>query len=154
MENLKYRVTVTLAITTLFLLGFCARSVMSAESYLGEKCWRIDVTSPYVYSTTYKLGLYKKDGGHFVLYGTENWQDLSGVNYTGVVRGNMEVIGNNLYTNLESIGSFEDEFKWIENIAASLSISPLTLSGPFKGYSLEDSYNYEIAGTMTLIPCP
>ncbi len=72
MENLKYRVTVALAITTFFLFGFCARSVMSAESFLGDVCWRIDVTSPYDdYSSIYKLGLYKNDGWHFVLYGTE-----------------------------------------------------------------------------------
>ncbi len=155
MENLKYRVTVALAITTFLLFGFCARSVMSAESFLGDVCWRIDVTSPFESSTTLKLGLYKKDGGHFVLYGTAYWQDpLTDVIYTGVVHGNMEVVGNNFFTNLESKGS-DEEWQWSENISGTLSIDPFTLSGPFKGYASEDSFtNFEISGTMTWIPCP
>ncbi len=158
MKNLKYRVTVTLAITTFFLFGFCARLVMSAESYLGNVCWRADQTlpGPDVFSWTYKLGLYKKDGGHFTLYGTEHYIEPStGLVYTGVVHGNMEVIGNNFYAHLVSIGSAEEELNdidWLYNIGATLSINPFTLSGPFK--SILDDGSFDWGGTMTLIPCP
>ena len=151
MKNLKYRVTVALAITTFLLFGFNVKSAVS-ETYLGEHCWRIDVTSPFVESWTYKLGVFQKDGGHFTLNGTED--------NTAAVHGNAEILGNNVVINLVSNGT-DIEGAWLDNINASLNVN--TLSGSFNGFSQwhdagdpfgASTPNVSMEGTMTKIPCP
>ncbi len=145
MKSLKNRVTVALALTMFFLLGFCGRPVMSAETYFGDLCWRIDITSPSPDSWTYKLGLYLHSGGHFTLVGTEGTE--------AAVHGNMEISGNNLLVNLVGKGTDSDG-QWLDNLSATLSLNPPTLSGSCQNiYSWDGGSSSEV-GTMTLIACP
>ncbi len=87
MKDIRYKI-IGLAIATFLLFGLCVKPANS-ETSLGDICWRVDVTSPWVDSWTYRLGVSLMDGGggHYTVNGTEG-------DY-GVVHGNIEIIDNN-----------------------------------------------------------
>lgn len=134
---------VVLVIVFLFF-GFNLNA-KAAETYLGEFCWQVDVTSPYSDSLIYKFGVYMKDGGHIVLYGTEDGE--------ATIHGNAEVIGGNIVMSIVSTG-YDIADHWTEFISAVLDLA--TLSGTFYAHSLESDpvLTSRFTGTMTLISCP
>ena len=140
------RMFVVLVIAFLFF-GFNL-NVKAAETYLGDLCWRVDVASPYTDSWLYKFGVYGKDGGHYVLYGTEDGETA--------VHGNAEVVGSTIV--MAIVGSGYDiadpSDHWTEFISAVLDLA--TLSGTFQAHSLESdtALTSHFTGTMTFISCP
>lgn len=149
MKDLKYSVTVALAITTFVLFGFSGKSAISAETYVNSQdmCFRIDLTSPEVISWTLKFGVYQHEGGHYTLIGPDG--------STGAVHGNAEVIGGNVVLNLVSRGSDGGD-QYLDNISAILSLPGL--SGSYHSFFTEEIDGNVVtiseSGTMKMIPCP
>lgn len=140
------RMFVVLVIAFLFF-GFNLNA-KAAETYIDEFCWQVDVTTPEPDSWSYKFGVYMKDGGHIVLYGTEDGETA--------VHGNAEVIGGNLVMTIVSAGYdiADPSEHWTDFISAVLDLA--TLSGTFHAHTLwsDAATPNHFSGTMTVISCP
>ncbi len=141
------RMFVVLVIAFLFF-GFNL-NVKAAEKYLGEFCWQMDETPPDVDGPMiYKFGVYKKDGDHIVLYGTEDGETAA--------HGNAEVIGGNIVMTIVSPGYdiIDPSEHWTDFISAVLD--PATLNGTFHAHALwsDTALPNHFTGTMTFINCP
>ena len=135
------------------LFLFTTTSKSQAEVYLGEFCWQVfdDVGAP---DWIYKFGIYQKEGGHYVLYGT------SSDSFTEVAHGNAEIVGSKVKMVIvgSGVGSDSDpSYVWSDTFNAVLDIS--TLNGTWHVLGIDHdgvegtTLDY-INGTITSITCP
>ena len=96
----------------------------------------------------FKFGVYQKDGGHFVLYGTE-----SSVDGEKAVHGNAEVVGGNIVMTIISSGYdiTDPGDHWTDFISAVLDLD--TKNGTFHAHALwsDTAFPNHFTGTMTFI---
>ena len=125
-------------------------SECQAEEYLGEFCWRLDITTSGA-STIFKSGVYEKEGGHYVLYGKS-------LDFNVAIHGNAERYGSNIVMTFVMSGVSPDTGDKFGNICNAV-LDASTLNGTFywvgtqysPGGEVGNHYDY---GTMTLITCP
>ena len=149
MKNLGFKLMTALLLATLLFFNLDA-NVKADETYLGEFCWEVNVEEPFTDTWIYKLGVYQKEGGHYVLYGTDAGEYA--------VHGNAAIIGDTIALTLVASGIDEGLYDepWTDLIKAILDTS--TLSGRFHSHttwSVPPALELEwFKGTMNFITCP
>jgi hypothetical protein len=123
-----------------------------AEKYLGEFCWQVFNEEGKAY-WSYQFGVYKKDGGHFVLIGTQDYQ----ANGVSASHGNAVFVGDSIKLTLVSSDHEEGNQIWSETFAAKLDKT--TLSGTWNSLGLEivegtsEVRAVHFTGTVNLVNC-
>lgn len=140
-------------IFVLMCLFFSFKSAKAEDVYLGEFCWQVfdEAGAP---DWVYKFGVYQKEGGHLVFYGT------SRDSFTEVAHGNAEIVGAEVKMVIvgSGVGSSSDpNYVWSDTFVAVLDIS--TLNGTWHVLGLdhddvEGTNTDYINGTISLIICP
>lgn len=135
------------------LFMFLTATKTFAEKFHGEFCWQVfnEFGDPY---WRYKFGVYEKEGGHFVLYGSVDYGD----NGISASHGNAIFVGDNIKLTIVSTDYEEGVEVWSETFAAKLNNA--TLSGSWNVLSLEIGEGENLVrpvhhrGTINLIACP
>ncbi len=139
----------------LLLVSFVLSLVTSnsfAEKYHGEFCWQVfdEEENPY---WSYKFGIYEKEGGHFVLFGAQDYD----------ANGNSAAHGNAIFTDdaikmtITSTDNEEGKEVWSETFAAKLDKS--TLNGTWDSLANSKKVGADVVqaahhhGTINLIAC-
>lgn len=113
--------TVTLAIATNAM----------ADKFHGNFCWQVFNSEGQPY-WIYQFGVYEKEGGHIVLYGSIDY----GANGISASHGNAIIVGDNIKMTIVSSDYEESEGEvWSETFTAILNRS--TLNGEWNALSLE-----------------
>ena len=136
---------------TLLLIVTGLTSNASAEVFLGEYCWRILAEGePIEDGSIYKMGVYRKKGKHFELYGVYDGDQA--------VHGHIEPVGSDAYAvTLVESADYGDEVVSATTLA---TLNVTTLSGPSHTIGLTADPNtgavepFYVPHTMTLITCP
>ena len=116
----------------LLLIGmFIFSTNVFADKFHGNFCWQVFNSEGQPY-WIYQFGVYEKEGGHLVLYGSVDY----GANGISASHGNAIIVGGNIKMTIVSSDYEEDESEvWSETFTAILN--PLTLSGEWNALSLE-----------------
>lgn len=121
-----------------------------ADIFHGNFCWQVVSTEEDHW--TYQFGVYQKEGGHIVLYGTIDY----GENGISASHGNAIMVGENIKLTIVSSDYEEREGEvWSETFTAILHPD---LNGEWNALSLEtqDGVNAHPVfqkGSISRIPC-
>ncbi|CAE6497507.1 conserved exported hypothetical protein [Nitrosomonas nitrosa] len=137
----------------LLLTGMLAIAANAmADKFHGNFCWQVFNSEGQPY-WIYQFGVYEKEGGHLVLYGSVDY----GANGISASHGNAVIVGSNIKMTIVS-SDYEDSDGevWSETFTALLNRS--TLSGEWNALSLEtqDGRNVRTVfqkGSISLITC-
>lgn len=135
------------------LLLFLISSHVFAEKYHGEFCWQVFNQSGEPY-WKYKFGVYEKEGGHFALFGSVDYENTLSASH-----GNAILAGEFIKLTIVSTDHEEGNELWAETFAAKLI--PATLDGTWNALELvqrdNDNENDVSAlrqrGSIKLITC-
>ena len=114
-------------------------------------CWQVFNQSGEPF-WKYKLGVYEKEGGHFVLLGSVDYDNTLSASH-----GNAILAGDSIKLTLVSSDYEEGMEVWAETFAAKLNLS--TLSGTWNALTLEkpdnenDVFGVHQRGSINLITC-
>ncbi|SFK68454.1 hypothetical protein SAMN05216302_101245 [Nitrosomonas aestuarii] len=136
-------------LTSFFLAVISPYSI--AERYLGEFCWQVfnESNEPW---WKYKFGVYEKEGGHFVLFGSVDYENTLSASH-----GNAILAGDSVKLTIISTDHEEGIEVWAETFAAKLN--PSTLSGTWNALELvqrdneEEVFGVRQRGSINLITC-
>lgn len=137
----------------LLLAGmFFANTNVLADKFLGHFCWQVFNSEGQPY-WVYQFGVYEKEGGHLVLYGSVDY----GANGISASHGNAVIVGGNIKMTLVS-SDYEDGdgIVWSETFTAILNGS--TLNGEWNALGLETSDGLNVdtvfqKGSISLTAC-
>lgn len=111
-----------------------------SEKYHGELCWQV-FSSEQETLWKYKFGVYEKEGGHFVFYGSIDY----GPNGPSASHGNAIVVGDAIKLTIVSTDYEDNDHVWNETLAVKLDRT--TLNGTWHALSLEsDDDSEEVLG--------
>lgn len=146
---MKKRIALSL---TICLLMFTTATKVLADEFLGNFCWQVFNSNGQPY-WVYQFGVYQKEGGHIVLYGSVDY----GTNGVSASHGNAIIVGSNIKMTIVS-SDYEDGDGevWSETFTAILNRS--TLDGEWNALSLEtnDGANVRTVfqkGSISRIAC-
>ncbi|SET01627.1 hypothetical protein SAMN05216326_10961 [Nitrosomonas marina] len=122
-----------------------------AETFRGEFCWQVFSQNGEPY-WKYKFGVYEKEGGHFALFGSVDYE-----NTLSAAHGNAILLGDSVKLTIVSADREEGIEFWTETFAAKLN--PSTLSGTWnviefvKRDGENDVFGIYQQGTIDLVSC-
>ena len=133
-----------------FSLMLFSVSIVEASEYLGDFCWSTVDDNENTIIT--KLGAFHLGGGHYQLLGTAEHSTEG----TLVVRGNAEIVGNEIQASTFTIDGNNNAMTTIHSLA---TLDPSTFNGTFNqittsaaGWTEQTEIRF-YSGTMTSITC-